>query len=281
MSAFTDQVGLVVGGARGIGRAVAEALARAGTHVAIADLGCETNGQGRDPNVAIAAAADLERLGVKSLALPLDSAELDSARAMLETTQDALGGVTHGVYCAGYHHERPLLRDSNADLSRVLEVHLLGAIRFVRTLAGAMISDKRSGRIVVASSAAAFFGSAGQTALATAAGGLVGFVRTAATELRRHGIRLNAVVPTARTRLTEKLPLFESIRLDSLTPEHVAQVVLHLLSDAAQDIHGEVIGVAGGRVYALRHVETSGAFFEGPPPDLAAIEAAWREVSRR
>jgi hypothetical protein len=77
------------------------------------------------------------------------------------------------------------------------------------------------------------------------------------------------------------LPLFEAIREDSLTPEHVAQVVCHLLSSAARDVHGEAIGVAGGRIYAFRHAETSGAFLEGPPATLAAIAAAWRDVTRR
>jgi NAD(P)-dependent dehydrogenase (short-subunit alcohol dehydrogenase family) len=135
---------------------------------------------------------------------------------------------------------------------------------------------------VLVSSASGFFGSAGQSALAMAAGGLIGFVKTAATELRRHKIRVNAVVPTARTRLTAQLPLFESIRSDSLTPEHVAQGICHLLSDAAQDVLGEVIGIAGGRIYAYRHAETSGAFLEdSAPPSLASIAAAWRDVSRR
>ncbi|HEY6876546.1 MAG TPA: SDR family oxidoreductase, partial [Polyangiales bacterium] len=137
------------------------------------------------------------------------------------------------------------------------------------------------GSIALASSASGFFGSAGQSSLAIAAGGLAGFVRTAATELRRNKVRLNVVVPTARTRLTEQLPLFASIKADSLSPEHAAQGIVYLLTEAAADVQGEIIGVAGGRLYAFRHAETSGAYLEGNPPALTEIAASWRDVTRR
>jgi hypothetical protein len=87
-------------------------------------------------------------------------------------------------------------------------------------------------------------------------------------------------VPTARTRLTEELPLFQAIRRDSLTPEHVAQVAAHLLSDGARDVHGELIGVAGGRVYAFRMAETSGIYYDEGPMPLEELAGAFRQVTR-
>lgn len=282
MTEFLDKVAVVVGGASGVGLATARALAVAGSRLVIADLGCATDGTGHDPDVVSRAAQELQALGTEVLALPLDAAQPSAARELLEATIARFGRVDLGVYCAGFHHERALLRINDAELERVLAVHLFGPVRFAQELSRALIAAKTPGSIVLATSAAGFFGSAGHSAIAIAGGGLVGFVKTAATELRRHHIRVNALVPTARTRLTENLPLFATIRTDSLTPEHVAQGICHLLSTAAVDVHGDVIGVAGGRIYAFRHAETSGAFLEGDQlPTLPSIAASWRDVTRR
>jgi NAD(P)-dependent dehydrogenase (short-subunit alcohol dehydrogenase family) len=162
----------------------------------------------------------------------------------------------------------------------VLDVHLRGAFRFTRELGRALVDQRKGGSIVLASSTAAFFGSASQSGAAAAAGGVASLARTAATELRRQGIRVNCVVPTARTRLTEHLPLFRSIKADSLSAEHVANVICHLLSETAQDVHGELVGVAGGRTYAFRMSETSGLFHEGPPVEWGELASSWREVTR-
>lgn len=282
MNELQDKVGIVVGGAGGIGLAVVRGLVALGARVVMVDLGTLADGSSSDPEVVALAAQGVSGAGGDVFPLALDAGSADAARTMVASTQERFGRVDFGVYCAGFQHDRPLLRDADDELAQVLAVHLLGAVRFTRELSRALIAAKQGGSVILATSAAAFFGTAGQSALAIAAGGLVGFVKTAATELRRHKIRVNAIVPTARTRLTAQLPLFESIRADSLTPEHVAQGICHLLSDAAEDVLGEVIGIAGGRLYAFRHAETSGAFLEGSePPSLSAIAAAWPEVSRR
>jgi NAD(P)-dependent dehydrogenase (short-subunit alcohol dehydrogenase family) len=282
MTEFSDKVVVIVGGASGVGLATARALGRLGCQLVIADLGCAIDGTGHDPDVVSQAAQELELVGAQVLALALDAAQPGAAQTLIAAALARFGRVDFGVYCAGFHHERALLRLTDAELERVLAVHLFGAMRFAQELARALIGAKTEGSIVLATSAAGFFGSAGHSAIAVAGGGLVGFVKTAATELRRHKVRVNALVPTARTRLTDQLPLFASIRADSLTPEHVAQGICHLLSSAAADVQGEVIGVAGGRIYAFRHAETSGAFLEGDePPSLPNIAASWRDVTRR
>jgi NAD(P)-dependent dehydrogenase (short-subunit alcohol dehydrogenase family) len=282
MSEFAEKVAIVVGGAQGVGRAVAHTLSQLGTRIVLADLGCAVDGANPDPSVVVKAAQELSQLGGQVFPLALDAGHPEAARELVAAAQAQYGRVDLGVYAAGFLHDRTLLRDDEDALDHVLQVHLRGAMRFTRELARALIEQKSGGSIVLATSASAFFGSAGQSALAAAAGGLVGFVKTAATELRRHKVRVNAVVPTARTRLTAQLPLFASIRADSLTPEHVAQGICHLLSNAAEDVLGEAIGIAGGRIYAFRHAETSGAYLEDTSvPSLSAIAAAWRDVSRR
>jgi NAD(P)-dependent dehydrogenase (short-subunit alcohol dehydrogenase family) len=279
MSQFAEQVAIIVGGANGVGRATARSLAGLGMRLVIADAGTGSDGQGRDPDAVAQIAAELGE--DKVLGLPLDVTAPEAATSLVQQAIERFGRVDHGLYCAGFHHDRALLRTSDDELQRVLAVHLFAPLRFARELARSLIAGQRGGSIVLASSASGFFGSAGQSSLAIAAGGLAGFVRTAATELRRHKVRLNVVVPTARTRLTEQLPLFASIKPDSLSPEHVAQGIVHLLSEAASDVQGEILGVAGGRIYAFRHAEASGAYLEGNPPSLADIAANWRDVTRR
>ena len=282
MGEFEGKAGIIVGGANGIGRAAALALSQLGAEVLLVDVGCDPEGASENRAAVEETARDIAALTPKTPhALALDVAAKGAAAELVAHARRLLPSLDFGLYCAGYRHDRALLRDDDDALSRLLEVHLFGAIRFTRELARELVRERREGSIVLASSAAAFAGTAGQSAHATASGGLFGFVRTAATELRRQGIRVNALVPTARTRLTAGLPLFDSIREDSLTPEHAAQVACHLLSSAAREVHGEVIGVAGGRIYGFRHSETSGAFLEGPPPPLAAVAAAWRDVLRR
>jgi NAD(P)-dependent dehydrogenase (short-subunit alcohol dehydrogenase family) len=277
---FANKVYLIVGGGRGIGRATALSLAREGARVVINDMGCGTDGTGHDPNVAEAAADEVRSLGTEALALSYDVREPEAARLMVAAAREAFGALHGGYYAAGIARERPLLRMTDADFDALLDVHVRGTLRFTREVARALIEQHQGGSIVLSSSPTAFFGSASQTGAAAAQGAVASFARTAASEFRRHGVRINCVVPTARTRLTEDAPLFQSIRADSLTPEHVAQVVCHLLSEAAREVHGELVGVAGGRVYTIRVGETSGAFREGAPATLAELAASWREVTR-
>lgn len=280
MGALDHKAYVVVGGGRGIGRATALALAREGARVLLDDSGCAADGTGHDANVAISVADEICATGGDAVACTLDAARTDTARALVELALNKFGRVDGGFYSAGFVRERALVRMSDDDFDDLLDVHVRGAFRFTRELAKALIEQKRGGSIVLTSSAAGFFGASAQAGLAAAAGAVASLVKTAATELRRHGVRVNALIPTARTRLTENLPLFRSIRADSLTPEHAAQVVCHLLSDEASDVHGELVGVAGGRIYAFRVGETSGVYNEHGPMPLAELSGRFRDVTR-
>jgi len=274
------KVAVVVGGGRGIGRAVALGLAREGARVVITDSGCAPDGTGHDASVAQAVADEVRALGADALALDLDASASDAARHMMDATRQEFGRVDVGFYAAGITREKALVRLVDSDFEAVFDVHVRGALRFTREVATAMIEQRTGGSILLAMSAAGLFGATQQTSLGMAAGAVAALTKTAATELRRHGIRVNAIAPTARTRLTENLPLFQSIRADSLSAEHVVPVACHLLSEASADVHGELIGVAGGRIYSFRTNETSGLFQEGPPVELAALATKFREVTR-
>lgn len=281
MEAFEGRVGIVVGGGRGIGRAAALQLAREGVRVVIQDAGVEIDGGGHDPGPARAVAAEIVAQGGTALALDLDAREPASARACVDAAVSAYGRIDVGFYAAGLLRERPLVRCSDQDFELLFGVQALGSFRFVREFAKTLIEQKRPGSMVVCSSPAGFAGTPGHSAIAAAALSVVGFAKTAATELRRHGIRINVLVPTARTRQTEHLPLFRSIRPESLSASHAAHVACFLLSDAAAEVNGETIGVAGGRTYSVRLNESPGTFVEGPPQPYAAMAARLGDVLGR
>ena len=99
-------------------------------------------------------------------------------------------------------------------------------------------------------------------------------------ELQKHRITVNALAPIAKTRLTEDLPMFQGIGPASMGPEHVAPVAVFLASDLGTDVCGETLGVAGGRVYAFRIRETTGAFVEGRTFTPEEIHAQWAQITR-
>lgn len=278
MGAFDEKVAIVVGGGRGIGRVTALALAREGARVVIQDPGAASDGTGHDPEVAQAVVEEIRRSGGTALALDLSATRDGAAAASVEAALQSYGRVDAGFYAAGVLRERQLVRASDQDFDLLFDVHARGAFRFARELAKALIDQKRGGSLLLCSGAAGFAGTPGHTALAASAMAVVGMVRAAASELRRQNVRINCLVPTARTRLTEALPLFRSIRPDSLTPEHAAEVAAFLLSDEAHEVSGEVIGVAGGRTYAFRSSETPGLFEEGAAQPLARLSGRFREV---
>jgi NAD(P)-dependent dehydrogenase (short-subunit alcohol dehydrogenase family) len=107
---------------------------------------------------------------------------------------------------------------------------------------------------------AAFLGNFGQSAYAAASSAVHGLMRTASIELQRHGVRVNAVAPLAKTRATADLPLFE--HMDTMTPEHVAPAYTYLASDLARETTGQVVAIAGGRISSWRSSESFAGFKE-------------------
>jgi NAD(P)-dependent dehydrogenase (short-subunit alcohol dehydrogenase family) len=280
--ALAGKAVLVTGGGGGIGRAVAASVAREGARVLIVDAGVQPDGSGGDARVAEDAAAAVVAAGGQAQALALDVSGPGAAAEAVDAARERLGGLDALVACHGIVRESVLLRLTDDDLEAVLTTHVRATFALTRAAARAMVDARHqpAGSIVLCTGPVAFFGGVRQSALAAAGAAVVGLVRSAAAELRRFGIRVNAIAPTARTRQTEGLPMFQGIREDSMSPDHVAPVVAFLCSDAAADVTGEVVGVAGARLYALRIRETAGAFSPGRPYTVAEVAACFREATR-
>ncbi|MGB0679627.1 MAG: SDR family oxidoreductase, partial [Polyangiales bacterium] len=110
---------------------------------------------------------------------------------------------------------------------------------------------------------------------------LIALARTAALEWRRQGIRVNALVPTAREAGTQEAPLFRAADSGALTPAQVAPVAAFLLSEPSTAISGEVVGIAGNRLYRLHHAQSPGLFSEAATWHPDDIAAQWLALSRQ
>jgi NAD(P)-dependent dehydrogenase (short-subunit alcohol dehydrogenase family) len=163
---------------------------------------------------------------------------------------------------------------------RVLDLHLDAAFLCIQHAARHMVQQRDGGRIVTITGLAGLYGSVGQPAHATAMAGIYGLTRAAAIELQRHGITVNAVAPVATTRQTAAEPQLQGLA-DALRPEHVAPAVLFLASELCGDRSGEVVGVAGGRIYRLKMIESKGKFKDGDAPWTAEeIAQYWEALAK-
>jgi NAD(P)-dependent dehydrogenase (short-subunit alcohol dehydrogenase family) len=280
MQELGGKVLVIVGGARGVGRATALFAAAEGAKVALVDPGADTSGRGEQPAAVAEAVAAVEAAGGSALGFARDVRRGETLREVCDEVRGRWGRIDGAFFSAGLSFERALIRTSDAELDEVLALHVAATHRFVRELGRVLVEQRSGGSLLLSAGAEGLFGAAQRSALAAASGAVIGLCRSAALELRRQEIRINTLVPTARTRLTEGWPLFSSIRSDSLTPEHAARVAAFLLSDAADGVTGETVGVAGGRVYALRATESPGVFFDGPPAALEDLAKRFPEALR-
>jgi NAD(P)-dependent dehydrogenase (short-subunit alcohol dehydrogenase family) len=276
---LSGRVILVTGAANGIGRAVAESCAREGAKLVLNDVGCDREGEGQDPEVIRAFARTLT--GTEIVTDDRDLRVRGVPGDLVRIAKERFGRLDGLVSSAGILAERSVLKTDDAFLDHVLDVHVRATFALLRAGAAAMTEDKTGGSIVLLSGAAAFFGARGQAAIGGAQAAIVSLARSAALELRRHEIRVNALIPSARTRATEDLPTFTAIGEQSMSPAHVAALVTFLLSNGASEISGEILGIAGARTYGLRTRESPGAFVEGGAPASPAWFADhWRDVLR-
>jgi NAD(P)-dependent dehydrogenase (short-subunit alcohol dehydrogenase family) len=280
MPLLEGRVAIVTGGGRGIGRAVALAFAREGARVLVNDIGVDLDGTGGSPEPAEEVARTIRSQGGAATSSIHDVSTATGADALLEACTKELGDVDVLATCAGIVRDAPMQSVTEADLRRILDVHVLGTVFGIQRVSARM-KRRQGGRIVVTTGLAGLLGNYGQAGYAAAAAGIYGFARTAAIELQRHGITVNLVAPLAKTRATQDLPMFEHV--DSMPPEHAAGPYVFFASPLCADRTGHVLAVAGGRVSVLELTELPGQFKESVDGAWTAedLEAAWPVLSRR
>lgn len=244
MSELSGQVALVTGGSRGIGREIAEELARAGATVAIL---------ARDGERASSAAAELAGEGHAGFAC--DVADAEAVQGTWAAVESQIGPVSILVNNAGVTRDNILLRLKDEDWDEVLAVNLRGAFNLIRAATRGMMK-RRDGAIVNVSSVVGLMGNAGQANYAASKAGLLGLTKSVARELASRGVRCNAVAPGyIATDMTSELSeeqtdaLRAQIPLGRLgDPGDVAPLIRFLVGPGGRYITGQTIAVDGGMV---------------------------------
>lgn len=244
MGASEKRTALVTGGARGIGRAIAVALARKGIDVAVTDV---------NPEGAEEAAAEIQSLGCRSWALSGNAADFGAAGEMAEKVLADAGGIDILINNAGITRDGLLMRMKEKDWDDVLAVNLKGAFNFCRAVVPSMVK-RRWGRIVNMSSVVGAMGNAGQVNYASSKAGLIGMTKALAREVAARNVTVNAVAPGfIDTAMTQALPekvtkaLLQQIPAGRLGGvDDIVEATLFLASDGAGYITGQVLHVNGG-----------------------------------
>jgi len=246
MKQLENQIAVVTGAGRGIGRAIALKFASEG-----ADVVCVSRTAENSEKVA----AEVRALGRNAWALAVDVSDTAAVSAAAEKILAECGKVDILINNAGVTRDGLLMRMSDADWDAVLNTNLKGAFLFTKAFTRSFVKQ-RSGRIINVASIIGLIGNAGQANYAASKAGLIGFTQSIAKELGSRNITVNALAPgfietdmTAALSAELKAELLKKIPLNSLgQPEDIANAALFLASPGARYVTGQVLTVDGGMV---------------------------------
>lgn len=264
MSKLCDgRIIIITGAGRGIGREHALEFARQGAKVVVNDLGAAPDGAGADAAPAQAVVDEIVALGGEAVANDDDISDWDGAQRLVNTAIERFGGLDVLVNNAGILRDRTLVNMSIEEWDAVIRVHLRGTFAPLRHAAAywrdeAKAGRQREARVINTTSSSGLYGIVGQTNYGAAKAGIVNMTIVAAWELQRYGVTVNAIYPTAMSRLTEDFfkrkgveaqrPDPEGGTFDPLHAGNVAPLVAWLGSVESAAVTGRVFGVQGGSI---------------------------------
>jgi NAD(P)-dependent dehydrogenase (short-subunit alcohol dehydrogenase family) len=289
MGALDGRVAVITGAGRGIGREHALLFAREGASVVVNDLGGTNDGEGADIGPAQEVVEEITSAGGKAVANTDNVADWDGARAVIQQAVDEFGGLDVLVNNAGILRDAFIAGMTEAQWDAVIAVHLKGHFAPLRHAAEYWKSRSKAGDPVNAavintsSASGTFMPNAGQVNYGAAKAGIAALTLVAAQELDRYGVRVNAIAPIARTRLTLATPGMGAMfaqevpegEFDAFSPANISPVVAYLAGEKCP-LNGKVLAVQGGAIFELngwtggRTVETGGPWtVEGLDEHLA------------
>jgi NAD(P)-dependent dehydrogenase (short-subunit alcohol dehydrogenase family) len=248
------RVAIVTGAGRGIGREHSLMLAGQGAKVVVNDLGGEMDGSGRATGPAQEVVDEIVAAGGEATANTDDISDWEGAQRLVNQAVETFGGLDILINNAGILRDRMLTNMDEAEWDAVIQVHLKGTFAPSRHAAAYWRDESKKiggpvkGRIINTSSTSGIYGNVGQTNYGAAKAGIAAFTIIAARELRRYGVTVNAISPSAQTRMTEGLRQITDEERAMRDPKWVSPTVVYLASEEAQDITGRVIQAGFGRI---------------------------------
>lgn len=245
---FKGRVAIVTGAGGGVGRLHALALAQRGAKVLVNDLGGSVDGRGGSASAAQRVVDEITAQGGTALANHASVTDFGAVEAMVQEVMAAWGRVDVLVNNAGILRDKTFAKMELADFRQVLDVHLMGAVHTSKAV-WPIMREQKYGRIVMTTSSTGLYGNFGQTNYGAAKLALVGFMQTLGLEGAKYDIRVNALAPTAATRMTEGL--MPQADFDALKPEAVVPAMLVLASEKAPN---RTTLCAGGGSFEAAHI---------------------------
>jgi NAD(P)-dependent dehydrogenase (short-subunit alcohol dehydrogenase family) len=259
MSGICDgRIVVITGAGGGIGRAHALAFAAEGARVVVNDLGGSRDGTGTSASPAQGVVDEIVAAGGEAVANTDDISTWDGSKNLIQQAIDHFGGLDVVVNNAGILRDRMLTNMTEAEWDAVIKVHLKGTFGPSHHAAAYWRDRSKEGRsndarIINTSSPSGLFGNVGQSNYGAAKAGIAAFSVIAAQELGRYGVTVNAIAPTALTRMTEDLAFVQAMRdpnsdFDPLAPENISPIVVWLGSASSKDVTGRVFSVLGATI---------------------------------
>ena len=273
---FNGRVAIVTGAGGGLGRQHALALAARGAKVLVNDLGSGVHGEGGSVSPAQAVVDEIRAAGGEALANGASVTDFAAVEAMVQQAIDAWGRVDILVNNAGILRDKSFAKMSMDDFNLVVQVHLMGAAHCCKAVWPHMVAQEY-GRIVMTTSSTGLYGNFGQANYGAAKLAQVGLMQTLAIEGAKHHIHVNALAPTAATRMTEGL-MPEEV-LAALKPEAVVPAMLVLAHESAPT---RTILCAGAGTFEAAHITLTQGIHLGLGTDVPEqLAARLAEVTDR
>ena len=278
MGICEGRVAIVTGAGNGLGKAYALGLAAEGCKVVVNDLGVGTHGEeGLTKGAAEQVVDEIRAMGGEAVANTDDVADWDAGKRMVEAALDNFGALHAVVNNAGFVRDRMFFTCSPEEWDAVIRVHLRGHFCTSRHAAEYWRAQSKAGnpvdaRIINTTSGAGLQGSVGQSAYATAKGGIATLTLVQAVELARLGVTANALAPNARTRMTD------TGAFDEFAPENMAPLVAYLVSEQSKGVTGQVFELKGGNIFLSQGWTDSPNFDKGARFEAGELDPIVRKL---
>ena len=264
---FEGKVAIVTGAGNGLGKSHALELARRGAKVVVNDFGGDLDGTGSSKTAAETVAEEINKSGGEALANSADVSNVKHINDLILKTLSQWGRIDILVNNAGILRDKTFAKMEIKDFKAVVDVHLIGSAICTKAVWEPM-REQKYGRIVFTSSSSGIYGNFGQSNYGAAKMGVLGLMNVLKLEGEKYNIKVNALSPTAATRMTEELLPDDALKL--LTVESVTAGLIFLISEEAPN---RLILCAGAGGYAATRIyETDGIFLtpnKQTPEDVA------------